>query len=82
MTVVDGWELISSGGATAVLFLVLVLVLTERLVTGTQFRRECDRNRKLDEQNAALNAQNHETVLIAKRMLDVIDQYTRSGGVR
>ncbi|HQW88600.1 MAG TPA: hypothetical protein PK478_02055 [Nitrospira sp.] len=50
MTAADMWALVSSGGTTATLLIVLWLVLTERLTTGTQTQRERDRALAADAQ--------------------------------
>ena len=75
MTVGELWELIASGGVPAALLIVVVLFLREDIVSGKAYRREIDRSEKL-------NAQATETVLLTKRLLDAIDQYTRAGGAR
>jgi len=69
MTAQDIWQLISSGGGTAALVVVLWLILTERLVTGTQYRREIDRNQRLDQEN-------RELLRLQQRTVNVIDTYT------
>lgn len=69
MTAQDIWQLISSGGGTAALVIMLWLILTERLVTGTQYRREIDRNQRLDQEN-------RELLRLQQRTVNVIDTYT------
>lgn len=69
MTAQDIWALVSSGGGTAALVVVLWLILTERLVPGAQYRREIDRNQRLDDEN-------RELLRLQRRTVDVIDTYT------
>ena len=75
MTLAELWGLIRTGGVPATLLIVVALFLREDIVAGKAYRREIDRAEKL-------NAQAGETVMLSKRMLDVIDQYTRQGGGR
>lgn len=50
MTAADMWALVSSGGTTATLLIVLWLLLTERLTTGAQTQRERQRSEMADQQ--------------------------------
>ena len=78
MTVTDMWDLISAGGATATLLIVVVLLLREDLTPGSETRRERARA-------DALNQQAAEVTLLTKRLLDLIEDYTRhqqQGGSR
>jgi len=69
MTAQDIWQLLSSGAGTAALVIMLWLILTERLVTGTQYRREIDRNQRLDQGT-------RELLRLQQRTVNVIDTYT------
>jgi len=44
------WALVSSGGTTATLLIVLWLLLTERLTTGAQTQRERQRSEQANQQ--------------------------------
>lgn len=70
MTVGELWDVVGAGGATALLLIVLVMIVREDLVTGKQYRREVDRAEKL-------NSQASEVTVLTRRLLDVIEEYTR-----